>query len=337
MPRRGEAVRPVTIDAPSLHGLIGSAFGGGGFLVGGALALGIRHGIDWDHIAAITDITSTTSGAGVTDTRGGQSPSEFISDVGDSPRSTDTALLTDHGRGPRATVLVGPLRRYFREQSRPFQLGSLYALGHAAVVTVLGLLAIMARAFLPDWIDPVMGRVVGVTLIVLAAYLFYSLYRYVRGEEFHLRSRWMLVFAGSRHLYGAVMSRVFNRPHHPHAHVTQAYGARTAFFVGLIHGVGAETGTQALVIASVVGATDKASAVVVLFAFVVGLLISNSLVTVATTTGFISSQRRQWLYAVAGLIAAVFSLVLGVTFILGADATLPDLGRLVSWIGGPET
>src|SRR4030067_1151611 len=26
-----------------------------------ALALGIRHGIDWDHIAAITDITSTTA------------------------------------------------------------------------------------------------------------------------------------------------------------------------------------------------------------------------------------------------------------------------------------
>ena len=29
------------------------------------LALGIRHGIDWDHIAAITDITSTTAAAGV--------------------------------------------------------------------------------------------------------------------------------------------------------------------------------------------------------------------------------------------------------------------------------
>src|SRR5204863_3113959 len=28
-----------------------------------ALVLGIRHGIDWDHIAAITDITSTTSAA----------------------------------------------------------------------------------------------------------------------------------------------------------------------------------------------------------------------------------------------------------------------------------
>ncbi len=32
-------------------------------LLGTALVLGIRHGIDWDHIAAITDITSTTAAA----------------------------------------------------------------------------------------------------------------------------------------------------------------------------------------------------------------------------------------------------------------------------------
>ncbi len=30
-------------------------------VLGASLALGIRHGIDWDHIAAITDITSTTA------------------------------------------------------------------------------------------------------------------------------------------------------------------------------------------------------------------------------------------------------------------------------------
>ena len=35
-----------------------------GILVTG-LILGIRHGIDWDHIAAITDITSTTAAAGI--------------------------------------------------------------------------------------------------------------------------------------------------------------------------------------------------------------------------------------------------------------------------------
>ncbi len=310
----------MTIDAPSLDALLTGALGGTGVLVGGALALGIRHGIDWDHIAAITDITSTTSG-GVA-RKGSQHTS--------NQHVTAQTLVIDRD------VSGGPLRRYFDEQRRPFLLGSLYALGHAAVVTVLGLLAILASEFLPDWIDPVMGRVVGVTLIALAIYLFFSLYQYARGGEFHLRSRWMLVFAGVRRGYGLLMARLFKRPHHDHPHEGQ-YGARTAFGVGLIHGVGAETGTQALVIASVVGATSRASAIVVLLAFVVGLLISNSIVTVATTTGFISSQRRQWLYAAAGLVAAVFSLVLGVAFLLGADASLPDLGQYFKWIGGPDS
>jgi len=37
------------------------AAGGGVGLLVTALLLGFRHGIDWDHIAAITDITSTTA------------------------------------------------------------------------------------------------------------------------------------------------------------------------------------------------------------------------------------------------------------------------------------
>ncbi len=36
---------------------LGSSLG----VLAAALALGIRHGIDWDHIAAITDITSTAA------------------------------------------------------------------------------------------------------------------------------------------------------------------------------------------------------------------------------------------------------------------------------------
>ena len=38
-------------------------------LLSTALLLGIRHGIDWDHIAAITDITSTTATADAGDER----------------------------------------------------------------------------------------------------------------------------------------------------------------------------------------------------------------------------------------------------------------------------
>lgn len=306
----------MTIAATSLDALLTGAFGGTGVLVGSALALGIRHGIDWDHIAAITDITSSTSGG--------------VARKGAPASNQHSTTQVDRDVPGR------PLRRYFAEQRQPLLLGSLYALGHAAVVTVLGLLAILASEFLPDWIDPVMGRVVGVTLIALSTYLFFSLYQYARGGEFHLRSRWMLVLVGVRRGYGLLIARLFKRPPHDHPHKGQ-YSARTAFGVGLIHGVGAETGTQALVIASVVGATSRASAVVVLMAFVVGLLCSNSLVTIATTTGFISSQRRQWLYAAAGLVAAVFSLVLGVAFVLGADASLPDLGQYFKWVGGPDT
>ena len=41
--------------------LLSMGVGGLVGVLGAALALGIRHGIDWDHIAAITDITSTAA------------------------------------------------------------------------------------------------------------------------------------------------------------------------------------------------------------------------------------------------------------------------------------
>src|SRR3990170_878731 len=50
-------------DVPVPRGSVVMTLGVGGSIgvLAAALALGIRHGIDWDHIAAITDITSTTA------------------------------------------------------------------------------------------------------------------------------------------------------------------------------------------------------------------------------------------------------------------------------------
>src|SRR5436305_5469524 len=127
-----------------IHVLASSAPAGFGFgLVLTALGLGFAHGIDWDHLAAITDITS-------------------------SQEERRTSLLY----------------------------GTLYALGHALVILVLGALAILAGEHLPKGIDSVMTRVVGVTLLILGVYVIYSLIRH--GRDFRLRSRWMLVFAGVR-------------------------------------------------------------------------------------------------------------------------------------------
>ena len=299
-----------------------------------ALALGIRHGIDWDHIAAITDITSTTAAAQDSEERWltGE-PGVMLTD--ESHHS-----LADSGRLPPVaggSVQTGALPAFLSEQRRAIFLGTLYALGHGTVVTILGLLAILASGFLPDWIDPIMERVVGITLLFLAAYLFYSLYRFFRGGgEFRIRSRWMLIFAGVRNGFNWLRSHVSGEHPHDHdVHGADQYGVRTAYGVGLIHGIGAETGTQVLVIATAVGAGTEVMGIAVLMMFVVGLLISNSFITFATAAGFVSSRRRQWIYVFAGLLAAVFSLVVGLVFLFRAGGFLPDLDPYFRWIGGP--
>lgn len=345
-------------------------------LIGGALALGFRHGIDWDHIAAITDITSTTAaaptapetvllaepGVMLTDERdhsinpGGPVHSHGLGHHEHAPEERGTSLAASPLRETQMPVMGSAMstgagvatasiqarhtdrhEQYVRSQFRPWLLGTLYALGHGTVVTILGLLAILAAGVLPDWIDPLLERVVGVTLIVLAVYLFYSVYRFFRGGgEFRLRSRWMLVFAGVRNGYEWARMRLRGERQRMHVHAAEQYGWKTAYGIGMIHGVGAETGTQALIIATAAGASTQGTSVVVLLAFVVGLLISNSVVTVISTTGFVSASRRQWVYVSAGIVAAVFSLVIGLIFLAQAGDQLPDLGGYFKWIGGPD-
>jgi high-affinity nickel-transport protein len=297
-------------------------------LLGTALALGLRHGIDWDHIAAITDITSTTaageSGAAAHEEahRSGEPAHDHGGSAeqavhGSAEPAHPESHHHDHGAGHRAT--------FMDEQRRAILLGSLYALGHGLVVAVLGAAALLFGAVLPDWVDPIMGRVVGVTLIILGVWVFYSVYTYFRhGTEFRLRSRWMLAFASAR--YGW---RWFRAKLHGHDHVdpveASTYGSRTAFGVGMIHGIGAETGTQVLIIAAVGGAASAGLGLPMMVAFIVGLLISNTAIVLISATGFVASQLRQRIYLVVGVIAGAFSLVIGLVFLLGADAVLPAL------------
>ena len=77
-----------------------------------------------------------------------------------------------------------------------------------------------------------------------------------------------------------------------------SYGPKTAFGVGMIHGIGAETGTQVLLIAAVGGAASAGLGIPMLFAFVVGLLISNFAIVVLTSVGFVASQTRERIYVV---------------------------------------
>lgn len=281
-------------------------------LMATALVFGLRHGIDWDHIAAITDITG-------------------------SQESTRKSLLYS----------------------------TLYALGHGVMVVALGALAILAGGYLPASVDSLMERVVGVTLIALGLYVFYSLAR--DGRNFRMRSRWMLVLSAAR----AGIHRLQQRSepttiliehehehpvddHHPHAteihsgrsavalaqrthrhhhvhHVPMPqdpfinYAPKTAFGIGALHGVGAETPTQVLLFVAAAGVTGKIGGFLMLFAFVIGLLISNTAIAVAGTLGFKGAERNFGVYASIAVVTAVFSLALGVFFVFGRGGLLPAI------------
>ena len=307
-------------------------------LITTALVLGIRHGFDWDHLAAITDVTSTTATADAAE----------LDHEAVHEHAAEHALAHQHGHGgiaeiethqtrpegaahPHAPDAATPGPRFLTEQRRALLLGSMYALGHASVVALLGTLALLFGAVLPEWVDDVMGPVVGATLLFLGIWVFVSLYQYARhGREFRLRSRWMLVFDSARYAWRRFQARL-----HGHEHVDpmemSSYGVRTAYGVGIIHGVGAETGTQVLLIAAIGGASSEGLGFPMMVAFIVGLLISNSIVVFITATSFIASRLRERLYVVIGVVAGTFSLVIGAIFLFGLESQLPSLE---AWLFG---
>jgi high-affinity nickel-transport protein len=271
-------------------------------LVATSFSFGFRHGIDWDHIAALTDITS-------------------------SQESTRRSML----------------------------LATMYAIGHAVVVLALGVAAIVLAEQLPPGVDHVMERFVGATLIVLGVYVLVALARH--GSNFRMRSRWMLLFAGARRGRRWLNSRRSNEliviehehDHAPdpqpgssgaatatrrgtHRHVARVpddpfieYGEATAFGVGMIHGIGAETPTQVLIFLAAAQAGGKSAGVVLLLCFLGGLVASNSLIALAATFGFRSATNNFKVYATVSIVAATFSLVIGALFLFGRGGLLPTI------------
>src|SRR5438445_1217664 len=187
-------------------------------------ALGFRHGFDWDHIAAITDITSTTSASHTEANVPAGSP---MPAHGHEPDEIRGHVHAHEATGPGAMHALAE-SRFAHEERHAVGLATLYALGHASVVMVLGVAALLLGAVLPAWVDPILERVVGVTLVLLGAWVLFSVYQYLRGKgEFRLRSRWMLVFDFIGYGWGAVQARIHGYEHAPLVHATQC-GRRTA-------------------------------------------------------------------------------------------------------------
>ena len=111
---------------------------------------------------------------------------------------------------------------------------------------------------------------------------------------------------------------------HVHGHRGDAdYTTKGAVGIGAIHGIGAETPTQVVVFLAAASAGGVMAGLAVLLAFVVGLVIANSVITFASVFGFASASRRPAVQIGLGVFTAAMSIGIGVLFLMGSDAALP--------------
>ena len=231
-----------------------------------ALAVGMRHGVDWDHIAAIFDITSTQ---------------------------------TSKRKGIMQSFL--------------------YAIGHASVVTGIALSALFIGISLPESLDNLMARIVGLTLLLLGLYVLYILHRH--GDQLRIFPRWAVVYYGILRVFDWVTAKLTGRPVKKRKLILN-YGNASAYTIGMIHGIGAETPSQmymfALTLTAGMRGIEAAAIVIVAFAF--GLIITNTLMGVLGAYGYVSAGRS--IYKHLAVFTAVFSIILGLFFMVGVE--LPD-------------
>lgn len=247
----------------------------------GILTLGFRHGFDPDHVAALTDISGSE-----------------------------------------------PFR------ARAFMLSTMYAVGHAATVLTLGIALAIAGFEFPD-----SGRLVGATLVLMGGYV---LWQAGRGRP--VRSRAGMLQHWLRRIRERFRPRVVVEHEHPHDHsaghdhahhdlrdrrrehgdagtvtvvhshrhrhdgLSGSYGPLAAVGVGFVHGLGVETPTQILALASGVWALPP---------FLIGLFLGNTVVA-AAATGLLGGQRLR----VLNVVVAMFSLMIGIAYLLGTDPLL---------------
>jgi high-affinity nickel permease len=234
-----------------------------------AAILGLHHGFDYDHIAAITDITS---------------------------------VQTNRWRGMR--------------------LGLLYALGHAAMVAVLGSAIILFQLSLPHGIDRIAERLVGLTLLVLGVYVLGSLFKGNTAP----RSRFHLMAGALRWLYWKMKSYWHDHDIPRPTNKNWNYDSKTVLTIGVVHGLGAETPSQLMIFLLTANLGGISKGFIGLAVFIAGLLVMNTLMTAAAVGLFGVSSRLPRFQFVVTALTAIYSLAVGALFLFGATRLLPPLG-----------
>jgi len=242
--------------------------------------------------------------------------------------------------------------------------GLLYVAGHATTIALLGSAAVVFRIALPAASDRWAERLVGLTLLVLGLYVLGTFFRpwffgsSMQGSSTqassahghaHPRTRITLLANGVLWIYWR-LSRIFGgtRVEAPQV-FKDGYGTKSAFLVGVIHGLGAETPTQILLFLMAANLGGTAAGLLGLLMFIVGLLAMNTLMCAVAAGLFSADKVLAWLspagpqnpvsrglssalsavsaHALGGLtlLTSAYSIVVGAIFLLGSASKLPSL------------
>lgn len=234
-----------------------------------AAVLGFRHGFDYDHIAAITDVVSVQSSR-------------------------------------RAAM----------------RLGMLYALGHALTVAGLGSIVILLGISLPAGIDRWAERLVGFTLLLLGTYVLGSVV--FRPEDSLPKSRYRLLHEG----YHRARLALRRRSEDVSVEVYEApndFDGRSVFVIGIIHGLGAETPSQLMIFLLAANLGGAALGMLGLGAFLGGLLTMNGVMTASAAGVFGMSRHRPGVLRIISGLTGLYSVVMGILFLLGRSSLMPAL------------
>lgn len=274
-----------------------AATGLGVGLIISSLLLGLRHGVDWDHIAAITDIAATQ----------------------ESPRrGFRLGLLYAFGHG--VVVLAIGTVVIVAGRSLPDSVDAVFGRVVGWTLILLGVYLLYSLAvhrgdfrMQSRWMLIIAGvrRVVG----------WFRRAPEVEHEHEHVATDIHHDDDDHRHPPGT--------PTHSHRHshgpaaAFDDYGTSVSFGVGMLHGIGAETPTQVVTFLAASRAGGTGAGIAVLVVFLVGLFVANGVISWMFSYGFQASGRRQGIQLALGVVTATASLIVGVLFALGEDAVLP--------------
>ncbi|MFN2468666.1 MAG: hypothetical protein ABR521_11120 [Gaiellaceae bacterium] len=206
-----------------------------------------------------------------------------------------------------ATLIASGKERGDRLAAR---LGAAWGLGHALSLFAFGVPIVLYERFLPDPLQKATEATIGAVIVALALWL---LLRWRRGVfHVHLHGH----DGQGRHVHGHTHAP---GREHPHRHVPKPRGARQAFGIGLVHGVGGSAGVGVLLLA-----TMESQTLAVLSLGLLALFTAVSMALLSTGFGLTlqSVGARRSFNAVAPVLGCA-SLAFGVWYALGALELAP--------------